>query len=126
MVRFGVPSTVHSEGSLSLPDPGTPAMMEVDWDTGILANTFTFSDMEYVVLHTDYTTRALVCSCHHLNLGFFAVNRRSCDYMIVSKNMELSFVLLRPSRDPVRSCPALSQQTTPTSWTPPTPTWPWT
>ena len=84
-----MPSSVQSEGRLSLSDPGKPASMTVDWDTGILGNTLMFSDMDYVVLDTDYTSRALVCSCQHLNLGFFAVNRRSCDYMIVSiKNPE--------------------------------------
>merc|ERR1711936_233168 len=80
--RFGVPSTVHSEGRLSVTDPGQEATMIVHWDTGVLGDGLMFSDKDYVVLDTDYTSRALVCSCQHLNLGFFAVNRRSCDYMI--------------------------------------------
>jgi len=77
-----VPSTVHSEGRLSVTDPGQAATMVVHWDTGVLGDGLMFSDKDYVVLDTDYTSRALVCSCQHLNLGFFAVNRRSCDYMI--------------------------------------------
>merc|ERR1712154_288139 len=79
--RFGVPSAVHSEGTLSTTSPNNVAAMTVDWDTGVLGDMM-FSDMDYVVLDTDYTSRALVCSCQHLNMGFFAVNRRSCSYMI--------------------------------------------
>merc|ERR1711936_1370891 len=79
--RFGVPSAVHSEGTLTPTSPNNVAAMTVDWDTGVLGDLM-FSDMDYVVLDTDYTSRALVCSCQHLNIGFFAVNRRSCDYMI--------------------------------------------
>jgi len=79
--RFGVPSAVHSEGTLRTTSPTNVAAMTVDWDTGVLGDLM-FSDMDYVVLDTDYTSRALVCSCQHLNLGFFAVNRRSCSYMI--------------------------------------------
>merc|ERR1712154_520506 len=79
--RFGVPSGVHSEGTLRTTSPANLAAMTVDWDTGVLGDLM-FSDKDYVVLDTDYTSRALVCSCQHLNLGFFAVNRRSCDYMI--------------------------------------------
>ena len=79
--RFGVPSTVHSQGTLRSTSPASVAAMTVDWDTGVLGDLM-FSDMDYVVLDTDYTTRALVCSCQHFNIGFFAVNRRSCEYMI--------------------------------------------
>merc|ERR1712064_1709 len=79
--RFGMPSTVYSEGRLTVRDPSKVAMMEVEWETGVLGELM-FSDMEYIVLHTDYTSRALVCSCQDINLGFFAVNRRSCDYLI--------------------------------------------
>ena len=99
--RFGVPSSVHSEGTLRRTDPASPAAMIVDWDTGLLADTFMFSDMDYVVLDTDYTSRALVCSCQHLNLGFFAVNRRSCDFMIVSRKFspgELIMSILETDR----------------------------
>ena len=85
-----MPSTVHSEGRLSVTDPGQAATMVVHWDTGVLGDGLMFSDKDYVVLDTDYTSRALVCSCQHLNLGFFAVNRRSCDYMIVSTDYRLS------------------------------------
>ena len=85
--RFGVPSAVHSEGTLTTTSPNNVAAMTVDWDTGVLGDLI-FSDMDYVVLDTDYTSRALVCSCQHLNIGFFAVNRRSCDYMIVSRNFQ--------------------------------------
>ena len=84
--RFGVPSAVHSEGTLRTTSPANVAAMTVDWDTGVLGDLM-FSDMDYVVLDTDYTSRALVCSCQHFNIGFFAVNRRSCDYMIVSRNL---------------------------------------
>lgn len=83
-----MPSTVHSEGRLSVTDPGQAATMVVHWDTGVLGDGLMFSDKDYVVLDTDYTSRALVCSCQHLNLGFFAVNRRSCDYMIVSTDCD--------------------------------------
>merc|ERR1712154_632271 len=79
--RFGVPSAVHSEGTLRTTSPANLAAMTVDWDTGVLGDLM-FSDMDYVVLDTDYNSRALVCSCQHLNMGFFAVNRRSCSYMI--------------------------------------------
>jgi len=79
--RFGVPSAVTSEGTLRTTNPSKVAAMTVDWDTGVLGDLM-FSDMDYVVLDTDYTSRALVCSCQHFNIGFFAVNRRSCDYMI--------------------------------------------
>merc|ERR1719186_266954 len=41
-----------------------------------------FSGMNYLVLDTDYKTKALVCSCQDLNIGLFAVNRRSCDFLI--------------------------------------------
>jgi len=79
--RFGVPSAVHSEGTLTTTSPNNAATMTVDWNTGVLGDLM-FSDMDYVVLDTDYTSRALVCSCQHFNIGFFAINRRSCDYMI--------------------------------------------
>ena len=81
--RFGIPSAVSSSGILTK-GSNNPADMFVKWDTGVLRQAM-FSKMRYVVLDTDYTGRALVCSCQDLNLGFFAVNRRSCDYLIVSK-----------------------------------------
>ena len=39
--------------------------------------------MEYVILDTDYTNRALICSCQDLDMGFFAANRRSCALLVV-------------------------------------------
>ena len=80
--RFGVPSAVTSSGELTQVS-STPADMFVKWETGVLRQAM-FSKMRYVVLDTDYTNRALLCSCQDLNLGFFAVNRRSCDFIIVS------------------------------------------
>ena len=79
--RFGVPSAISSSGVLTQVS-STPADMFVKWETGVLRQAM-FSKMRYVVLDTDYTSRALVCSCQDLNLGFFAVNRRSCDFLIV-------------------------------------------
>ena len=44
-----------------------------------------FSPMEYVVLATDYTSKALVCSCQDLSVAAFGgLNRRSCDFLVVS------------------------------------------
>ena len=71
-----------------------PCNLQVEWDTGVLREAM-FSSMEYVVLATDYTSTALVCSCQQvplappttnhqsLNLGFGEVNRRSCDFLMV-------------------------------------------
>ena len=54
------------------------------WETGVLRQAF-FSPMEYVVLATDYTSKALVCSCQDLSVGGLAgLNRRSCDFLVVS------------------------------------------
>ena len=87
--RFGVPSAVKSQGSLS-PRPGEPSsLMEVVWNTGLVSSANAqlmgplLSDMEYIILDTDYTTRALICSCQDLNMGFFAANRRSCSLLVV-------------------------------------------
>ena len=57
---------------------------QVKWETGVLRQAF-FSPMEYVVLATDYTSKALVCSCQDLSVaGFGGLNRRSCDFLVVS------------------------------------------
>ena len=80
--RFGVPSAVTSRGTLTQVSSNT-AEMWVRWDTGVLREAM-FSRMKYLVLDTDYKTKALVCSCQDLNIGLFAVNRRSCDFLIVS------------------------------------------
>ena len=123
--RFGVPSSVQSQGRLRTTNPASVAAMTVDWDTGVLGDLM-FSDMDYLVLDTDYTTRALVCSCQHFNIGFFAVNRRSCDYMIVSRNLYSTADTYDPVmfRDQVRepNIPGHYLQTTGLSWTlcPPT------
>ena len=87
--RFGMPSAVSSSGVLTQVS-STPADMFVKWNTGVLRQAM-FSKMRYVVLDMDYTDRALVCPCQDLNLGFFAVNRRSSDFLIVSL---LCFLLL--------------------------------
>lgn len=78
--RFGIPSAVISKGTLSQMSANS-AEMWVRWDTGVLREAM-FSKMKYVVLDTDYNTNALICSCQDLNIGIFAVNRRSCDYLI--------------------------------------------
>eukprot|EP00092_Neocalanus_flemingeri_P028007 GFUD01030409.1.p1 GENE.GFUD01030409.1~~GFUD01030409.1.p1 ORF type:complete len:233 (-),score=44.18 GFUD01030409.1:163-861(-) len=78
--RFGVPSAVTSRGTLTQVSSNT-AEMWVRWDTGVLRDAM-FSKMKYLVLNTDYKTQALVCSCQDLNIGFFAVNRRSCDFLL--------------------------------------------
>ena len=63
--------------------------MEVVWDTGLISSANThmlgplLSHIEYVILDTDYSSRALVCSCQDLNIGFFAANRRSCELLVV-------------------------------------------
>ena len=87
--RFGVPSSVKSQGGLRA-RPGSPAsLMEVVWDTGLISSANThmlgplLSHIEYVILDTDYSSRALVCSCQDLNIGFFAANRRSCELLVV-------------------------------------------
>ena len=57
---------------------------QTKWETGVLRHAF-FSPMEYVVLATDYTSKALVCSCQDLSVaGFGGLNRRSCDFLVVS------------------------------------------
>jgi len=79
--RFGVPAAVMSVGSLTQGAPSSGAF-KVEWDTGVLREAM-FSTMQYVVLATDYTSSALVCSCQQsLNLGFGEVNRRSCDFLM--------------------------------------------
>jgi len=78
--RFGIPSAVMSKGTLSQVSAKS-AEMWVRWDTGVLREAM-FSRMKYVVLDTDYDTNALVCSCQDLNIGIFAVNRRSCDFLV--------------------------------------------
>ena len=41
--------------------------------------------MDYVVLATDYTSRALVCSCQDLSVGGYGgLNRRSFNFLVVS------------------------------------------
>ena len=57
---------------------------QVKWETGVLRQAF-FSPMKYVVLATDYSSKALVCSCQDLSVaGFGGLNRRSCDFLVVS------------------------------------------
>ena len=80
--RFGIPSAVMSKGTLSQVSAKS-AEMWVRWDTWVLREAM-FSRMKYVVLDTDYDTNALVCSCQDLNIGIFAVNRRSCNFLVVS------------------------------------------
>ena len=85
--RFNVPSAVESEGTLSQSVSEPASRMEVEWNTGVVGQDhIMFSNMEYVIIDTDYVSRALVCSCQDLNLGFFAVNRRTCDFLVVSIN----------------------------------------
>ena len=85
--RFNVPSAVESEGTLSQSVSEPASRMEVEWNTGVVGQDhIMFSNMEYVIIDTDYVSRALVCSCQDLNLGFFAVNRRTCDFLVVSMN----------------------------------------
>ena len=87
--RFGVPSAVKSQGRLSARQGAPSSLMEVVWNTGLVSSANAklmgplLSDMEYVILDTDYTTRALICSCQDLNMGFFAANRRSCALLVV-------------------------------------------
>ena len=80
--RFGVPSAVKSRGTLTQALPNTSEMW-VRWDTGVLREAM-FSRMKYVVVATNYNTTALVCSCQDLNMGLLKVNRRSCDFLVVS------------------------------------------
>ena len=87
--RFGVPSAVKSRGSLTSARPGGPSsLMEVVWNTGLVSSANAavmgplLSDTEYVILDTDYTDKALICSCRDLNMGFFAANRRSCAFLV--------------------------------------------
>jgi len=91
--RFNVPSAVESEGTLSQSVSEPASRMEVEWNTGVVGQDhIMFSNMEYVIIDTDYVSRALVCSCQDLNLGFFAVNRRTCDFL-VRPNTSIPFVL---------------------------------
>jgi len=83
--RFGIPSAVISRGRLTQLSSKS-AEMWVRWDTGVLREAM-FSQMKYLVLDTDYHTNALVCSCQDLNIGVFAVNRRSCDFLVVSRKL---------------------------------------
>merc|ERR1719474_1020625 len=89
--RFGIPSAVKSRGSISQMS-ANPAEMWVTWNTGLLREAM-WSKMSYLVLKTDYNDTALVCSCQDLNLGVFAANRRSCDFLV------------RPSTDPPLTIP---------------------
>ena len=87
--RFGVHSAVKSQGRLRARQGAPSSLMEVVWNTGLVSSANAklmgplLSDMEYVILDTDYTTRALICSCQDLNMGFFAANRRSCALLVV-------------------------------------------
>ena len=87
--RFGVPSAVESQGRLSARPGGPSSLMEVVWNTGLVSSANAglmgplLSDTEYVILNTDYTSRALICSCQDLNMGFFDANRRSCALLVV-------------------------------------------
>ena len=94
-----MPSAVKSSGTLtpSSSNSGTFLVREVSpfsenitisqqvkWETGVLRQAF-FNPMDYVVLATDYTSKALVCSCQDLSVGGFGgLNRRSCDFLVVS------------------------------------------
>jgi len=79
--RFGVPSAVKSSGTLT-PASSNSGAFSVKWETGVLRQAF-FSPMEYVVLATDYTSKALVCSCQDLSVGGLGgLNRRSCDFLV--------------------------------------------
>ena len=64
--------------------------MKVEWNTGMLTNI----KMNYIILDTDYTTRALICSCQNINLGLWSAHRRSCEYLIVSIGIILASLLL--------------------------------
>jgi len=93
--RFGVPSAVESSGVLMPAGSSSSGSFSVKWETGVLRQAF-FSPMEYVVLATDYTSKALVCSCQDLSVGGFGgfggLNRRSCDFL-VRGNSPAPFVL---------------------------------
>ena len=94
-----MPSTVKSSGILtpSSSNSGTflvrqfcpfseniTILQQVKWETGVLRQAF-FNPIDYVVLATDYTSKALVCSCQDLSVGGFGgLNRRSCDFLVVS------------------------------------------
>jgi len=79
--RFGVPSAVKSSGTLT-PSSSNSGTFLVKWETGVLRQAF-FNPMDYVVLATDYTSKALVCSCQDLSVGGFGgLNRRSCDFLV--------------------------------------------
>ena len=92
--RFGVPSGVTSEGTLAKHDTwSVDSEMSVSWNTGLLrSDQMMVSSMTYVIIDTDYTTRALVCQCQDLNLAFVNANRRSCEYLIVSPRELFSFL----------------------------------
>ena len=57
---------------------------KVGWDTS-LAPLVTPAPAQYVVLDTDYTTRALVCSCRDLHIPFFRAHRRTCELLVVGE-----------------------------------------
>jgi len=81
--RFGVPSVVESEATLTPWPMSGPGVMKADWNTGMgNLDDLVTSDIKYTILHTDYTSRALICSCQEVKLPFFAANRRSCEYLI--------------------------------------------
>ena len=77
--RFGIPSAVTSRGTLSQ----AYAEMWVRWETGVLREAM-FSMMKYTGLDTDYKKNALICFCQDLNIVIFSVNRRTCDFLVVS------------------------------------------
>ena len=89
--RFGVPSVVESEATLTPWPMSGPGVMKADWNTGLgNLDDLVTSDIKYTILHTDYTSRALICSCQEVKLPFFAANRRSCEYLIVSNTIRKS------------------------------------
>ena len=95
--RFGVPSGVTSEGTLVKHDTwSVESDMSVSWNTGLLrSDQLMVSSMKYVIMDTDYTTRALVCQCQDINLAFVNANRRTCEYLIVSENDFLCLDFIR-------------------------------
>lgn len=78
--RFSVPSAVKSAGTLQVTGVD-PSDMSVEWNTGVMRQLW-FSQQSYTILDTDYTTKALICTCHHLNMPFFKINRRSCAFLV--------------------------------------------
>ena len=57
---------------------------KVTWDTSLAPLALaTPAPAQYVVLDTDYTSRALVCSCRDLSIPFFRAHRRTCELLVV-------------------------------------------